>query len=135
MVEDFLDYGRLVDDGDDSHLVLAMGANEGIGVPDFEDDIAPFFGGQFLRRRRGAGWPQGIGRDAAGFSEVALAPHLVGIPAVVADHLSASIGDVLGDGGQEIGGGKYLEVAMDFRVKAGAVDDFVGGKLDVHFLH
>ena len=35
-----------------------------------------------------------------------LPAHLVGIPAVVADHLRAFVRDVLGDGGQEIGGGE-----------------------------
>ena len=47
-------------------------------------------------------------------------PHLVGIPAVIADHLRAFVGDVLGDGGQKIGGGEHFEVAVDLRVESGA---------------
>ena len=31
--------------------------------------------------------------------------------------------DVLGDGGQKVGGGKDLEVAVDLGIKPGAVDD------------
>ena len=34
--------------------------------------------------------------------------------------------DVLGDGGQEVGGGEDLKVAVDLGVEAGAVDDHVG---------
>ena len=54
---------------------------------------------------------------------VALAAHLVGIPAVVADKLEALVGDVLGDGGDKVAGGEDLEVALNLRVEAGAVDD------------
>ena len=42
---------------------------------------------------------------------------------------------VLGDGGQEIGGGEDLEVAVDFGVEPGAVDDGVGGGFHGHLLH
>ena len=41
---------------------------------------------------------------------------------------------VLGDGDQEIGGGEDLEVAVDFGVEPGAVDDGVGGGFPRHFL-
>ena len=65
---------------------------------------------------------------------MALAAHLVGIPAVVADHLRAFVRDVLGDGGLEIGGGEDLEVAVDFGIEPRAVDDGVGGGFPRHFL-
>lgn len=42
----------------------------------------------------------GVGRN---FGAVALAARLVAVPAVVADRLSAFVGDVVGDGGQEAG--------------------------------
>jgi hypothetical protein len=42
------------------------------------------------------------------------AAHLVAVPAVVADHLRALVRDMLGDGGQEVGGGEDLEVAVDW---------------------
>ena len=41
------------------------------------------------------------------------AAHLVAVPAIVADHLDALVRDMLGDGGQEVGGGEDLEVAID----------------------
>ena len=54
MAEDFLDDGALVNDGDDAHGVLALGADERVGVPDFEDEVAPLFGREFGRWR----WPR-----------------------------------------------------------------------------
>jgi hypothetical protein len=51
------------------------------------------------------------------------AAHLVAIPAVVADHLDALVRDMLGDGGQEVGGGEDLEVTVDLGIEPGAVDD------------
>ena len=42
---------------------------------------------------------------------------------------------MLGDGGQEVGGGEDLEVAVDLGIEAGAVDDHVGRGLQRHFLH
>ena len=43
--------------------------------------------------------------------------------------------DMLGDGGQEVGGGEDLEVAVDLGIEAGAVDHHVGRGLQRHFLH
>ena len=43
--------------------------------------------------------------------------------AVVADHLRALVRDMLGGGGQEVGGGEDLEVAVDLGIEPGAVDD------------
>ena len=42
--------------------------------------------------------------------------HLVAVPAIISDHLSAFIRDMLRDGGQEVGGGEDLEVAVDLGV-------------------
>ena len=56
------------------------------------------------------------------------AAHLVAVPAIVADHLGAFVGTMLGDGGQEVGGAKDLEVAVDLGIELGAVDDGVGGE-------
>jgi hypothetical protein len=39
------------------------------------------------------------------------------------------------DGGQEIGGGKDLEVAVDLGIEAGAVDDEVTGRFQGHLFH
>ncbi len=47
---------------------------------------------------------------------VALAAHLVAVPPVVADKLEAFIGDVLGDGGDEITRAEDLEISLDLRV-------------------
>ena len=54
---------------------------------------------------------------------VALAAHLVGVPAIVAGELEALVRDVLGDGGDEVARTEDLEVALNLRVEAGAVDD------------
>ena len=54
---------------------------------------------------------------------VADAAHLVAVPAVVADHLYALVRDMLGDGGQEVGGGEDLEIPVDLGIEPGAVDD------------
>jgi len=72
-----------------------------------------------------------FGRQAA----LAHAAHLVRVPPVVADHLGAFVGDVLGDGGQGVGEGEDLEVAVDFGVEARAVDDHVGGGFQDHLFH
>lgn len=64
----------------------------------------------------------------------ALAAHLVAVEAVVADHLDVLVGNVLSDGGQEIGGGENGEVPFDFRVHAGAVDDRVVRGFQGHLL-
>ena len=63
------------------------------------------------------------------------AAHLVAVPAIVADHLRALVRDMLRDGGQEVGGGEDLEVAVDLGIEAGAVDHHVGRGLQRHFLH
>ena len=42
---------------------------------------------------------------------------------------------MLGDGGQKVGGGEDLEVAVDLGIEPGAVDDHVGRGLQRHFLH
>ena len=133
VAEDFLDHGTLVNDRDDAHRMLALWANQWIGVPDLEDDVAPLLRGKFGGRRRSAGRAQGHGSRAAGFGVVALAAHFVGIPAVVTDHLRPLVGDVLGDGGQEVGSGEDFEVAVDFGIELGAVDDGVGGGFQRHF--
>ena len=66
---------------------------------------------------------------------VAEAPHLVAVPAVVADHLRAFVRDMLRDGGQEVGGGEDLEVAVDLGVEPRAVDHHVRGPLQGHLLN
>ena len=52
-----------------------------------------------------------------------LPAHLVAVPTIVTDELEAFVGDVLGDGGDEVAGAEDLEVAVDLLVHAGAVDD------------
>ena len=44
------------------------------------------------------------------------AAHLVAVRAIVADHLGAFVRDVLGDGGQEVGGAEDLKVAVDLGI-------------------
>ena len=122
----------LVNHGDDAHQVLAPGTDQWVSVPDLLDEVAPFLGGDLGRGRWEAGRAQGIGGGAAALGPVALAAHFVGVPAVVADHLSAFVGDMLGDGGQEVHGGEDLEVAVDLGVQFGTVDDGVAGRFHGH---
>ena len=42
---------------------------------------------------------------------------------------------MLGDGGQEVGGGEDLEVAVDLGIEPGAVDDHVRGPFQGHLLN
>ena len=135
VAEDFFDDEALVNDRDDAHLLPALWADQRIGMPHLQDQVAPLFGGQFGGRWRRAGRAQGRRGRAAVLGAVALAAHLVGIPAVVAEHLRAFVRDVLGDGGQEISGGEDFEVAVDFGIELGAVDDGVGGGFQRHFCH
>ena len=65
--------------------------------------------------------------------DMALAPHLVRIPAVVPNHLGAFVRDVLSDGRKEVRSRKNLEVAVDLRVQLGAVNDRVARGLNRHF--
>jgi len=67
--------------------------------------------------------------------DMALAPHLVRIPAVVPNHLGAFVRDVLSDGRKKVRSRKNLEVAVDLRVQLGAVNDRVARGLNRHFLN
>jgi len=92
------------------------------------------------QRRIAIHYPVVGGFGLFGSAFVALAVHLVAVPAVVADKLKALVGDVLGDGGDEVARAEDLEVALDLRVEAGAVDDGAVGVglvrgADLHLLH
>ena len=132
MAKDLLDDPFVVNDGDDTHGVVADRAAERVDVPDPQDEVAPAFGGQFEGRGRGEAGT--ANHQFRGQSTLAEAAHFVGVPAVVADHLGALVGDVLGDGGEEVGGGEELEIAIDFGVKPGAVGDGVVGGFESHLL-
>ena len=41
MLKDFLNHIRLVDEADDSHLSLALGAGKGVGLIDLSDEVGP----------------------------------------------------------------------------------------------
>jgi hypothetical protein len=63
---------------------------------------------------------------------VALAAHLVAVPAVIPDELEALVRDVLGDGRYEVARTEDLEVALNLGVETGTVDNLI---LDfLHFL-
>jgi hypothetical protein len=51
VAEDFLDHGALVNDGNDAHGVLTSRTDERVGVPELQDEVAPFLGRQFGRWR------------------------------------------------------------------------------------
>jgi hypothetical protein len=80
------DHGALVNDRNHPHLMLTLRADERVAVPHLQDEVAPFFGGEFRRWRRGAGRAEGSGDHTAVLGPLALAAHCVGIAAAVADH-------------------------------------------------
>jgi hypothetical protein len=41
MAQDAFDHRGLVDEGDDSHLLVALRAQKRVGFPDFLDEFAP----------------------------------------------------------------------------------------------
>ena len=47
VVEDFFDHLALVNDRNHPHLMLALWADQRVGVPHLQDQVAPLFGGQF----------------------------------------------------------------------------------------
>jgi hypothetical protein len=65
----------------------------------------------------------------------ALAAHLIGVPAVVADKLEAFFGNMLSDGGDKVAGGEDFKVAADLGMHAGAVDDGSGFRIGMHLFN
>jgi hypothetical protein len=129
------------------HGALAAGALEWIAAPNLEDEVAPegahVAGSTFGRRgdeedlggrrffgwRLRLGWPDDAVRDGGG-----LAPGFVGVEAVVADGLLAFRWEVEQSGGDEVGGGEDLEVALCSVMAFGAVDDGLTGGVPGDFL-
>jgi len=72
----------------------------------------------------------GLGRFKSLF--ITLAAHLVGVPPIITDKLKTLVGNVLGDGGDEVAGSEPLEVAVDLLAHAGLVDDRAAGVVDLH---
>ncbi len=63
MMQALFDRLPLINHRNHPHPVLAMGANQRVGVPDFENHIPPFFGRRLCRRWRRAGRTQRIRRN------------------------------------------------------------------------
>ena len=124
VTQDFLDDQRFFDQRDEAHRLAAFRALQGIGVPGLAYKIPPFAMGELEGRRRGALGPGDAGQ---GIGPTSAAAHLVGVKSVVADHLHALVGNVLGEHRQEIHGIKHFEVAVDLGIEAGAVNDGVVG--------
>src|ERR1035437_934519 len=131
--QDFLHDYTLVNHGNDAHEVLADWATERIGVPDRHNDVAPFLRGQAARRWRDYIGPQGLGGGVYRRTRLAAAAHLVAVSAIVTHHLNPLVRNMLGDGGQEIGGTENLEISVYFDAHPRAVDDIVREGLDRHF--
>jgi hypothetical protein len=142
--EHLLYHVAFVDQRYNPHLALAGGADHGIGLPDFLDEIPPFFGGNAL------GLVFGHVDDLHALFHLfglflllcaflPLSPHLIGIPSVIAYELKTLVGNVLSDGGDKVAGSEDLKVAVDLGVHPGSVDDGavpvnrVGG-LELHLL-
>ena len=102
-------------------------------MPNFENDVPPFFGRQFRRRRRRARRTQRIRRKTPVLDAMPLASHFVRVPTVIPDHLRALVGNVLGDRRQKVRSRKNLVVAVDLRIQFGAVDDLLPPGVERHF--
>jgi hypothetical protein len=110
--------GVILDERDQAHLATALRTKHWINVPGFLDQFAPGAGGDFPGSYRLWLGDFGITRSRLarrssptnGFRP--LAAGFVAVVAVVFDCLRAFVGDVLGDGGEEVGGGEHLEVAL-----------------------
>ena len=143
MAEDALDHVAVVDQGHDAHFFLALRAEKWVRFPHLLDELAPLgrgdAAGLMLRHIDDLdGLARGFG--LFGGALIALATHLIRIPAVVAHELETLVRDVLGDGGDKVAGGEDLEVALNLRVEARVVDHGpvrvgpVRGA-DLHLLH
>src|ERR1039458_3044113 len=104
-----------------------------VNMPDPQDQVAPFPGRELERWwwRNARTMRNQLRRQAM----MADAAHFVAVPAVVTDHLRALVRYMLRDGGQEVGGGEDLEVAVDLGIEPGAVDDHVRGGFERHLFH
>jgi len=126
VAQDALDHVALVDERNDAHLFPAFRAQERIGFPDLLDEFPPLGRGDTARFVFGDiddlhGPARGCGLFGGVF--VALAAHLVAVPAVIPDELEALVRDVLGDGRYEVARTEDLEVALYLRIEAGTVDN------------
>ncbi len=133
MKQDLFDHLPLINHRKQSHPVLAMRANQRVGVPDFENDIPPFSGRQLRRRWRRARRAQRIRRNTTVFEAMLLTTHFFRVPTVVTDHLRALLRNVLSDRCQKVRSRKNLEVAVDLRIPFGAVDDLLASGVERHF--
>ncbi len=102
-------------------------------MPDFENDVPPFFGRQLHRWRRRARWTQRIRRHSPVLDAMPLAAHFVRVPTLVPDHLRAIVGNVLGDRCQKVRSRKNLLVAVDLLIQFGTVDDLLTPGVEGHF--
>ena len=114
MAEDALDHVAVVDQGHDAHFFLALRAEKWVRFPHRLDELAPLgrgdAAGLMLRHiDDDDGLARGFG--LFGGALIALATHLIRIPAVVAHELETLVRDVLGDGGDKVAGGEDLEVS------------------------
>jgi len=136
VAQDAFDHGRFVDEGHNSHFVLAVGADQRVGFPDFLDELAPLFGRNPAGLERGNVDDIALGRihDFGIRLLEPLAAHLVGIPSVIAHELEAFVRDVLGDAGDEVARAEHFKIALDLRVHPRAVNDRVPGAVGLHFI-
>jgi hypothetical protein len=102
-------------------------------MPHAGNQVAPALGGDF----DGRGWGNAGAADDQLRWQAALAhsAHFVAVPPVVADHLGTLVGDMLGDGGQEVRRRENLEIAVDLGIEPRAVNDHVAGRFQRHLFH
>ena len=90
MAKNLLNHARVFNDGDNAHGILADGTPQRVNMPDPQDQVAPFPGRELER-----GWwrnARAVRNQVRRPAPVADAPHLVAVPAVVADPLRAGSG-------------------------------------------
>jgi len=136
VAQDAFDDRSLVDEGHDSHLLVAVGAQERVGFPDFLDEFAPPLGGNWAGLVCGDVHDLTFGHlHGSGIRLLEpLAAHLIGIPSIIAHELEAFVRDGLDDAGDEVVGAKHLKIALDLGVHPRAVNDRVPGAVGLHFI-
>ncbi len=138
MAQDLFDDGAVVDERNNPHLVGTTRTHQRIRLPHLFDEFAPLGRGDTARfvfgdiddlhgPARGGGLFDGV--------FVALAAHLVAVPAVIPDELEALVWDVLGDGGDKVARGEHFKVTLNLGVLAGAVDNGAATFFDLHLFH
>lgn len=128
-----LDFLGAQEPSSDYHQALAAGTEERVFSPHAQDEVAPERAQGACARggrrwnRRGRWWVGGAVRVGPELVYAIHAAMLVRVESVIADGLLVFGRDVFEGGGEEVGSGEDLEIALGTPAPAGTVDDTAGG--------